>query len=413
MPNLNLTYELFPACLRSALTEEAITQLRRLSADEWNTLLRLAIRQRVAPLLYKQLSRYDLRHAGSGVAFEQLEKHYYRNAIRNRCLLHELRELLRALQSRGIPVIVLKGAYLAPAVYRDPALRVMSDIDLLIPQSQLAEAERAAATLGYHAAVSFTPEECFARWHQLPELRRDGAVASLELHWTLTCPDRPWTIAPDELWSRAVPFTVEGIETLSLCPEDLLLHLCDHATWHHLDQLFWQGISPVCDIDHLVRSQSQLDWSQVIERTPEGDGGKGVFLMLHLAQTLLGTPVPAEILCALQPAGFSPQVAATATSYLLAHKPVARSGNFARPQSNLAPSEEIRLLLSSFFLSPPALAKQYALSSRAQVWRAYPLRFRDLLGRYGHQAWRRWRGDQELSSLIQQQNLLLDWFGQK
>lgn len=413
MPNQNLTHELFPACLRSSLTDEVMAQLRGLSADEWNELRRLAVRQRVAPLLYKQLSRDDLRSAGSAAAFDQLEKLYYRNAIRNRCLLHELRELLRALQSRGIRVIVLKGAYLAPAVYRDPALRVMKDLDLLIPQSQIADAERAVAAMGYHPAVSFSPEECFARWHQLPEMHREGAVASLELHWTLTHPDQRWTIDIDGLWSRAVPFTVAGLETLSLCPEDTLLHLCDHATWHHLDQLFWQGISPVCDIDQMVRAHPQLDWAQVRARTPEGDGGKGVFLMLHLAHTLLGTPIPAAVLRALQPREFSPQVAAVAASYLLAPKPVARSGNFARLQSNVSPSEKIRLLVNSFFLSPPALAKQYSLSSRSQVWRAYPMRFRDLFRRYGHQVWQHWRGDQELSALTRQQNFLLDWFGQK
>ncbi|MFN7945028.1 MAG: nucleotidyltransferase family protein [Blastocatellia bacterium] len=413
MPKQNLTHELFPACLRSSLTDELIAQLRGLSADEWTELLRLAVRQRVAPLLHQRLTSRELRSANSSGAFEQLEKHYYYNAIRNQLVLRELRDILRALRAQGIPVIVLKGAYLAPAVYRDPALRVMSDIDLLIPQSRIADAARAVAALGYHTAVSFTPDECFARWHQLPVMHCEGAAASLELHWTLTHPDQPWTIDIDGLWSRAVPFTVAGIEALSLCPEDMLLHLCDHATWHHLDQLFWQGISPVCDIDQLVRAHPQLDWAQVQERTPARDGGKGVFLMLHLAHTLLGTPIPVEVLRALQPAEFSPQVAATAASYLLAQKPVARSGNFARLQGNVSTYEKIRLLVNSLFLSPPALAKQYSLASRSQAWRAYPMRFADLFRRYGHQVWRHWRGDQELSALIQQQNFLLDWFGQK
>lgn len=77
---------------------------------------------------------------------------YYENLARNLTLFQELRRILQALNNGRIKVMVLKGASLAETVYKNPVLRPMSDLDLLIREKNLGEVERKLLDLGYSPA---------------------------------------------------------------------------------------------------------------------------------------------------------------------------------------------------------------------------------------------------------------------
>jgi hypothetical protein len=52
-------------------------------------------------------------------------------------LYRQLKEILIEFNKNNIPVILLKGAHLAQFVYGNIALRLMSDIDLLVKKEDL------------------------------------------------------------------------------------------------------------------------------------------------------------------------------------------------------------------------------------------------------------------------------------
>jgi hypothetical protein len=101
-------------------------------------------------------------------------------------LLRELAIVLNACQRHSIQVLVLKGAALAETVYKDIALRPMSDVDLLVKPAQLAQTRHLLATLGFvlmglemHTGYTeeFRSEETWCKV---------GAVeVAIDLHWGL------------------------------------------------------------------------------------------------------------------------------------------------------------------------------------------------------------------------------------
>jgi hypothetical protein len=103
---------------------QAAAQLR-----EWAGVAAQAEAHGLAPLLYVYL------------------RHRHANQVRTR-VLHDV---LAAYQAAGIPALVLKGAALFHLVYPEPGLRPMSDLDILVPESEAWRAQRTLAELGFDA----------------------------------------------------------------------------------------------------------------------------------------------------------------------------------------------------------------------------------------------------------------------
>ena len=61
---------------------------------------------------------------------------------RNTIIFNELKTLLKILKHAHIEVVLLKGAALVNSVYPDLAYRFMSDIDVLIKESDLVKAQK-------------------------------------------------------------------------------------------------------------------------------------------------------------------------------------------------------------------------------------------------------------------------------
>lgn len=86
-----------------------------------------------------------------------------------------LRETARILGHEGIPLMPLKGVVLSQLLYSDPALRPMSDVDVIVPEALFAPAIRALSAAGFEPegagrnlmAVSFgTPQRFPLDLHQ-------------------------------------------------------------------------------------------------------------------------------------------------------------------------------------------------------------------------------------------------------
>lgn len=403
----------FLTSLRRGISAADFAALDALTANEWEELAQLAIQQRVAPLLYWQWQAHRLPPALPATAVERLERHYFQNALRNQCLRRELRVLLQAMREANIPVIVLKGAHLAASVYDDPAQRFMTDIDLLVRREHSEAAYHCLRQLGYDAAAPFLPEPYLACKHHFPALRRTGAVAEVELHWNLTPPHRAWSIDAEDLWKRAIPWSIAGTAALCLNPEDLLLHLCYHATHHHLSELFWHGIGTVCDVDRVIRCHAaSLDWDAIGARAQAWGWQKGVYLQMTLAAELLGTPVPPRWLAALYPAGCEAEVWRAAQSHLFVRKGQAHrvTSGVTRLRQETRLQDKGRYLWQILCPTPAEMDIRYRNDSTPPgVWWSYPVHWLYLARRWSYKGWRLWRGDPLTPRLSEDQYRVMKW----
>lgn len=401
------------ACLAAELGEEACTRLAQLPDEAWERLLALALEQHVFPILWQRLKQYRIEQFIPLPLREHMQKLAYAITVRSLRLYHELGIMLTRLQKQHIPVIVLKGAHLASAVYSNQTLRVMSDIDLMFAQSDAPAVVEILAELGYQPITPIVWKAYFATYHHLPRFIKADSVASVEVHWTITIPNKSYTIVTDDLWARAVPVKLGGVDVLGLCPEDLLLHVCEHATYHHL---FTQGLRFLCDIDAIVRRYgTDLDWGQVKRHADAWGWTKGVHLALELTHRLLATPIPDAVLQEFRPVGFEPYLIDTALSQIFARQTEqwAASRSFVKMGNATSLGEIIKIIWQRLWPERELVAQIYSIEPHSRkLYFYYFVRWKDLLVRFGGKTWGLWRSDATILTPTQQRSDLLQWLEQ-
>jgi hypothetical protein len=283
----------------------------RLADAVWDAVALEAIGQGVAPLLYDRLRSGGTLRTVPRDAAAALEGAYLHNVLRNRAIYRQLGELLCRLGEAGIRVLVLKGAYLAERVYGDRTLRPMGDIDLLVPAANVGAAGRVLTACGYQAMPGRGRVDYTQHHHGRPFWRR-GAVP-VEIHWTITPPATKLAVDVDALWRRAVLAEVAGARVHALSPNDLILHLCLHASFNHR---FETSILPLIDVDLTVdRYRGRVDWAALAAVANADGRSRYVHCTLAVARQVVGADVPGGALALFDDAA-PPAVATAVAGYL-------------------------------------------------------------------------------------------------
>ena len=349
------------------------------ATTDWKEVVAAAARHRLTPLLFRRLKKRGAQACVPADAWERLRLAYLDSAGRNTRLYRELRTVLGGLRSAGIPVIALKGAYLAEAVYGDVGLRPMSDVDLMVPRAELPRAQAILLDMGGVQEQSEDVElVCRRRQHLLPIVIRNLVV---ELHWTITFPTGPVRVDAARLWDRARPATIAGVEVQVLSPEDLLLHLCLHTSYC---AFLGVGLLPFFDIAATIQHfRNEMDWRQVAERAREWGASRYVGLTFQLVRSMLGTEVPDDVVERLVPGGLDQRILETARECLLAHSGY---GRWMPPRPFFSEwraesfADKVKLPWKRIFLSRDEMAVLYPASrSSRHLYRYYALRLRDVI----------------------------------
>lgn len=186
--------DLLLLCARWPQREEDRHLIRERCAQplDWPRFLLLAQHHRLVPLVSRALHASLAEPVSSEVeaVLDELRQIALHNAHRALGSLAELRRVLQQLHAHGIPVRVLKGLPLALSVYGDIALRAVGDLDLLIDQAALRQADRILRGLGYCGLFQverFTPRQFAfyrAHWRDIA-YRNPTAGFEIDLHWRL------------------------------------------------------------------------------------------------------------------------------------------------------------------------------------------------------------------------------------
>lgn len=196
-----------------------------------------------------------------------------------------LADILDAFDAVSIRVLVLKGSALAHILYPSPALRPVSDIDLLVDPRQAGHAQSLLRSLGFDAAEQPTDRR-FVGHHHLPPatLLRDGRFVQVEIHTDALSADTG-SLTLDRNYGRRQAFTVGGRTAYAFGHADMLHHLARHAAERSsLFRLIW-----VTDIvAYATRFRTEIDWHELRRQCP--------FVLNALSLLHLVTPLPAELL---------------------------------------------------------------------------------------------------------------------
>lgn len=136
----------------------------------------------VLPALYSAFSRNGLLPLLPADLVDHLSAIYNINLHRNRQIIEQSHELIRLLNNEGIEPVFLKGVgHLLQNLYHDPGDRIMSDIDILIPEEDIQKAANALYYAGYFHPEEFKDDD-FENHHHLPGFEHKSYIAMVELH---------------------------------------------------------------------------------------------------------------------------------------------------------------------------------------------------------------------------------------
>ena len=289
--------------------------LRQLGDEpvRWRSLVQTARVHRVAPLVLDRLLGLELP-PDARAALQEVGKREIASVTRDNAVFRsELRRVLAKLRADRLETILLKG--LSLDVH---GLRQMSDLDLMVPESRLADAIDALLSIdgySYRRMRKDGPDEavCFRQrlpsterrrvqaelgWNNEFHLRNSANGVLVELHhrpFLIRNPDGRFVENTDGVarntplfWQHRQWDPVLGCFTLSAAHAVVLASLRTAIK----QQPAGEGLRlcNLVDIDNLAAAG--LPWPQVVRDCRTLAAAPFVLFSLALARRLLGTPVP-------------------------------------------------------------------------------------------------------------------------
>ncbi|MGQ1948001.1 nucleotidyltransferase family protein [Geofilum sp. OHC36d9] len=183
------------------------------------SMIDFALKHGLGQILYRSPVVDSLTEVGRN----KLKKEYFSNLARNAALQIVGDEVLQKLRSKGIEAMLLKGSFLSRVVYRDSALRPMSDIDILVPSGR---AEEAFTMLAPDGADLVNMDKY---GHHLPGFMYRGVL--LEIHKSLFAVNLKYQIPTAIIWQKKEIIPDGGLNAMH--PLHLLAHLLLHIYYSY------------------------------------------------------------------------------------------------------------------------------------------------------------------------------------
>jgi hypothetical protein len=306
---------LIVACVQPATTIAPSPALVDLAADprmEWARTIGLAHWHGVSPRLARALVVNHLDAELPHDLDDQLQSGYFTTMARNLALRRELGRVVDELRRHQVDVMVLKGAALVPIVHRDPGVRPMDDLDLLVHREDLALAEKVVTAAGYQSSgkAPATADDDDESYHHLPSLVRADGTVTIELHHKLGSSGSPPDFDVTGVWARAVRFDAGDATCLRPSDEDLLAHVCLHFLVDRVRLFSRRALRQICDIGAAVDAFSAtLDWDRLTADASERRYGAALALALGTAAMVVDMRLPDDVLTNLAPRDVVPSAA--------------------------------------------------------------------------------------------------------
>lgn len=223
---------------------------------EWQKLYNFSITHMIAPVLYESAYRCD-----SFKDVDEKLRNKWRKQTIATCMLQlrnnaELAKIYSALEKNGVHPLLVKGL-VCRSLYKNPDIRISSDEDMLVRDSEWENCEKTLSGLGL---ISDENDGQVVTWS------KPGTQVHLEIHKTLFPTDSAayghLNEAFKDVFENAVNDKFCGINVCTLSPTEHFLYLLCHSIKHFLGSGF--GIRQLCDISLFAeRYSNEIDWKAI------------------------------------------------------------------------------------------------------------------------------------------------------
>ena len=269
------------------------------SENDWDLLLRVARNEGLLARIAIQLSQDPALNHVPPEAQDQMKAARAIAADHARMIRWEVDRIQHALAPLQIPVLLLKGAAYLLSNLPLASGRLVSDVDILVPQDSLQQAETALLAAGWkHLKLDSYDQQYYRRWmHELPPLRHQSRGTIVDVHHRILPPTSRLNLKPDQLCSASITLTDSGLRVLSR--EDMLLHCAIHL-FHDGD--LDHGLRDLVDLHDMFNDFGQEPgyWDKLVKRARGLGVGRPLFYSMRYSAKLLGTKIPPEVCMAIE-----------------------------------------------------------------------------------------------------------------
>jgi hypothetical protein len=221
-----------------------------LTPAEWDEAFSISVRERLVGLAW-QRQREAIRRFAPAPLANRWRIAAVRLGAQVNSWVSVLVDVTRRLEQAGLSPIVLKGPPLALRLYGDPSVRPISDLDLILPAPQRAEAFDVLVEAGWKWITGEAPGE------EMFQLSRNGETFRLEVHSTVI--DDPllgYVALPFESKRVAIgDVTMDAMDGALLAASQAA-----HLAKHHSVPLLW-----IVDFCELMQGMTPSEWEKARE----------------------------------------------------------------------------------------------------------------------------------------------------
>jgi len=258
------------------------------------------------PLLYWKIKKiYDKKVNIPSSLLTGIRESFLKAEYSNIVLENQLKDINEALLNSGIQFLVLKGPALGRYIYPHPALRSVSDIDLLIYPGQFIEARKVLKTLGYQCSM-----ERFNQWNNIMSeetfmVHNDNkAIFPVDMHWNIHSFYR--TKEDDlikNLFNTSISVNTTDFTFKSLDTVNSIIYTAVHLSFIHTQQFFLKWLYDIALLSKTLNSDS--DWGKLSERALKWEASLALKDILTIVSQWLYIEYPVDYNKVLQDSGWS------------------------------------------------------------------------------------------------------------
>jgi hypothetical protein len=227
---------------------------------DWGRILQVSQREQTCCLMYHHFRSLDLERSIPGAVRDAFKSVYYEVCARNTLIISRTKDLLALLNEARVPVILLKGIFLAGSVYPDIGCRPMSDIDILVREKDKTRLAGLLQGFGYGLIGKDPMNDPFGYSSTFEASDKSRLPLSIDAHCTIL--PSTWLMGLcahkldlERVWSRAMPAQFEGTGVRVLSYEHLLIFQSCHGFVHD-----YQRLIMLVDIEGILRAfKGKLD----------------------------------------------------------------------------------------------------------------------------------------------------------
>jgi hypothetical protein len=341
-----------------------------LSLPQWYALLRMLEWNMFLPYVYKCISQRASGSRPPVEVYEIMKGRYLQSMVKSMASERQLKELLSAFGRENIRVIVIKGQAAAWSLYPDPAMRPVTDIDILVRPGDVHRSGVVLEKLGYRC-LKKKYRISIERYHEEKFERDKAKDCMVEIQWNIFPFYAINELADTEpLFARAVKVKMNGISFDTLHPVDALIFSSNHMVYGHSTvgiRLSW-----IIDTALMCNRLQPDDWITLEKRCIDYLARSSVEKSLKMAECWSNLQIPGDF-CDFSKWPEPSDKERLLNQFISTGNPV--TGLRFAFSTSRSLKGKLRYLVSVAFPPPESIARSYPVASKWQLPVAYVRRW--------------------------------------